>query len=104
MLKGLIARFRRVLAGAALCAAVALPVLTPSPAEAWWGPGWHAGWGWRGGVAIGLPPVVVGAPVYAPPPAYYPYAPAYAYAPPYWRWVPAYRAANGVFVGGHWEH
>ncbi len=101
MLKGLIARFRRPIASTALCAAVLLPVVTPKPAEAWWGPGW----GWHGGVAIALPPVVVGAPVYPPPPPpYYPYVPVHAYAQPYWHWVPEHREANGVVVAGHWEH
>ncbi len=100
MLKTLIARSRRLAAGAALCAAVLLPVMTPKSAEAWWGPGW----GWHGGIGIALPPVVVGAPVYAPAPYYYSYAPAYAYAPPYWRWVPEHRGADGVSVAGHWEH
>ena len=100
MLKGLIARSHRFIASAALCAAVLMPVITPKPAEAWWGPGG----GWHGGIAVALPPVVVGAPVYPPAPYYYPYAPAYAYAQPYWRWVPEHGAANGVVVVGHWEH
>jgi hypothetical protein len=100
MLKTLIARSRRLTAGAALCTAVLLPVMTPKSADAWWGPGW----GWHGSIGIALPPVVVGAPVYASAPYYYPYAPAYAYAPPYWRWVPEHRGADGVSVAGHWEH
>jgi hypothetical protein len=97
MLKELSVRSRRLVAGAALCAAVLLPVIIAKPAEAWWGPGW----GWHGGVAIALPPVIVGAP---PPPPYYPYVPVYAYPPPYWHWVPEHREANGVVVAGHWEH
>jgi len=100
MLKGLIARSRRLTASAALCAAVMLPIVTPKPAEAWWGPGW----GWHGGIGIALPPVVVGPPAYPPVRYYYPYAPAYAYAPPYWHWVPEHRNADGVVVAGHWEH
>jgi hypothetical protein len=100
MVNGLVARSRHLIASAALCAAALLPFITPKPAEAWWGPGW----GWRGGVAVAFPPVVVGAPVY-PSPAYYsPYAPAYAYAQPYWRWVPEHRVAHGIIVAGHWEH
>lgn len=50
-----------------------------TPAAAWW----------RGGVWIGVPPVVIGAPAYYPPayypPAYYPppyYYPPAGYAPP----------------------
>jgi len=51
--------------------AVASAALMPAAAQAWW----------RGGVFIGVPPVVVGPPAYYyPPPAYY-YPPAY-YAPP----------------------
>ena len=101
MLKGVLARSRTLAASAAVCAAILLPVLTPKPAQAWWGPGW----GWHGGIAIGLPPVVVGAPVYPVLPyAYYPYPPAYAYAQPYWHWVPEHRDANGTIIGGHWEH
>ncbi len=93
---------KRLIAGTAVAAALAIPVLTPAPAQAWWygGWGWHAGWGWRGGVYVGLPPVVVGAPAY-PYPAYpaYPY-PGYAYAG--WRWVPGYWGAGHVWVGGRW--
>jgi hypothetical protein len=59
----------RALSAAAL---VGLALL-PATAQAWW----------RGGVFVGLPPVVVGPPAY-PPPYYYPpyYAPA-PYAPGY---------------------
>jgi hypothetical protein len=93
---------KRWIAGAALAAAVAVPMLTPAPAEAWWrggwgwhagwahpGWGWHAGWGWGGGVYAGVPPVVVGA-------AAYPYAP--------YRWIPGYYAPNGARVPAHWGY
>jgi len=100
MLKTLYDRSKHFLAGAALCAAVATPLLTPKPAEAWWGPVW----GWRGGVVAGLPPVWV-VPAAPAPIAYpYPYVAPYAYAPPNWRWVPAYRNVAGVTLEGHWEH
>ena len=90
---------KRLVAGAAIAAAVAIPLLTPAPAEAWWrgGWGWHAGyvgpgwgwhpgwgWGWRGGVYVGTPVIAVGAPVYP-------------YTAPY-RWVPGYYAPNGAWV------
>jgi hypothetical protein len=111
MIRTLWARARRWLAGAGIGLALLAPVMLPRPAEAWWGPGWgwHAGWagwgwGWHPGIAIGLPPVVVGAPVYAAYPyAYaYPPAPVYPYGYPY-HWVPAHVAPNGVWVAGHWE-
>lgn len=56
-----------------------LPLLLPTKAHAWV----RGGWGWHGGVFVGVapPPVVVGPPVvYAPPPVVY--APPVAYAPP----------------------
>jgi len=60
------------LIGAALTAAALTVVFLPAPAKAWW----------RGGVFIGVPPVVYPAPYYyAPPPVYYAPPPAY-YAPP----------------------
>jgi hypothetical protein len=59
----------RALCVPALAAGAALMMSTP--AKAWW----------RGGVWIGVPPVVVGAPVVYPP-AYYPYYPPYYYYPP----------------------
>ena len=99
MLKRLIAYSCRLTASVALCAAVLLPVIIAKPAKAWWGPAW----GWHGGIAVALPPVVVGPPVY-PPAYYYPYASAYAYAQPYWHWVPEHKAADGAVVAGHWEH
>ena len=94
-------KLKRLVAGAALAVAAALPLLTPSNAAAW-GPGWHAGWGWhggwgwgwRGGVYVG-PRVVVGAPWVG-------YAPYYGYAP--YRWVPAHYTPWGAFVPGHWGY
>jgi hypothetical protein len=101
---------KKFLLGGLLSAAVAVPLLTPAPAQAWWhgggwgwhgGFGWHAGWhpgfyrpgwgwgGWRGGVYVGAPAVTVG----------YPYA--YGYAP---YWVPGYYGAGGVFIAGHWGY
>jgi hypothetical protein len=90
MLKDLIVRSKKLLAGGAVCAALAAGVLFPSSAQAYWGPGWgwHAGWGWRPGVVVGVAPVV-GAPVY-PAPGY--------------RWVPAHYTWNGYFVPGHWAY
>jgi len=95
---------KRIMLAAGLTLAVAVPLLTPQPAEAWWhgggwgyhpGWGWHGGWGWgwRGGVYVGVPPVVVGAPAVAYPP------PAYGY-----HWVPGYYAPGGAFVPGHWGY
>jgi hypothetical protein len=109
MVKGFLSRSRKWVMGAALCLAAALPLLTPGTAKAWWGPVWHPGWGWRGGVFVGLPPVVVGVPPVPVYPAYpygYPYAPPYPYAYPYpspWHWVPSHYTAAHVWVEGHWE-
>ncbi len=98
---------KRLALGGLLAASVAVPLLTPTPAEAWWrgGWGWHAGWGWgwhpgyawrpgwgwRGGVVVGVPPVVVApaAPYYAPPP---------------YRWIPGHRAWNGRWIPPHWGY
>ena len=105
---------KRLAASAAIFACVAIPTLTPTPAQAWWhagwnwhggwggGFGWHPGWGWRGGVYVGVPAITVGAPVYpAYPYAGYPYG-AYAY-PGYadggWRWAPGYWGTGHVWVG-----
>ncbi len=92
---------KRILVGGAMAAALAVPLLTPAPADAWWarpgwgwhgGWGWHAGYGWRGGVYVGVPGVVVAPPVvYAPP--------AYGY-----RWIPGHYLPNGVYVGPHWGY
>jgi hypothetical protein len=71
--------------GAIACAALLGGlVFAAPPAQAWW----------RGGVWIGVPPVVIAPPVYAPyyyPPAYYPYYPP-AYYPP----APAYAPPAGA--------
>jgi hypothetical protein len=70
---------RLAMFAAVACAALAGSAVT-TPANAW-----CCGGGWRGGVFIGIPPIVVGPPAYPyyapPPPAYYPPPPAY-YAPP----------------------
>jgi hypothetical protein len=99
MFENVFVRLKRSAVGMAAGLAVALSFLAPTPASAWWGPGWgwHAGWGWRGGVYVGLPPVVVGAPVYPPVPYAYPYAAPY-------RWIPAHYTATGAFVPGHWGY
>jgi hypothetical protein len=83
-----------VLAGAVLAAAVA--ALVPAPARAWWV---HGGWGWHGGVFIGVPPVVVGPPpvAYVPPPP-----PPPVYRPYGWHWVPGHYNWRGYWVPGHW--
>lgn len=90
---------------AALAVAGFAVAAMPSPANAWW----------RGGIAIGLPPIYLAPPVYvAPAPVYAPasvyppgpvyYAPSPAYyspAPVYRRvWVPGFWN-RGVWVGGH---
>jgi hypothetical protein len=99
MFKSVLVRLKQSVFGAAAGLAVALALLAPAPANAWWGPGWgwHAGWGWRGGVYVGVPSVVVVAPVY--PPAPYPYP----YAAPY-HWIPAHYTPWGAFVPGHWGY
>ena len=86
--------------GSALAAVLILTLLAPSPAQAWlprpgWGGGpggWHPGW--RGGVFIGGPSVVVGPPLaYAPAPySWIPgrYTP-YGWVPPHWGY---YRSAS----------
>ena len=68
----------RTLIRIACAATLAGAALIPATAQAWW----------RGGVFIGVPPIVVGPPVVAYPPPYYApgyYPPAYppeGYAPP----------------------
>ncbi len=77
---GNLASRRRV--GALACAAVIGGLMVAAtPAQAWW----------RGGVWIGVPPIVVGAPAYYPAYPYYypPYYP-YAYPPAYYPPPPAY--------------
>ncbi len=119
---------RRAAVLAAIGAALALPLMVSTPAEAWWrGGGWGWGGGWHGGgwcchsgVSIGI-----GLPLYAPPPVYYAppppvyYAPPPAYygpppvvyqapprvvyaAPPARVWVPGYWS-RGLWVEGHWR-
>lgn len=98
----------RATALAALGAALALPLLISTPAEAWW----RGGWGWRPGVSIGI-----GVPLYAPPPVYYRRPPVYyappppvvyappprvVYAAPPRVWVPGYWSRGG-WVEGHWR-
>jgi hypothetical protein len=91
------------IAGAALAAAVVVPLFTAAPAEAGWRGSWswHAGWAWHGGwdwhpgwgwpgVYVGAPAVAVGAPIYL-------------YAAPY-HWVPPHYAPNGAWVTGHWAY
>lgn len=81
---------------------VCLILLSAHPAEAYW----------RGGVWIGVGPVLpyMPPPVYAPPPMIYvppptfyppPYAP--VYPQPYRMWVPGHWSALG-WVPGHWEY
>ncbi len=88
----------------AALAAFSAPLLTPTPAAAWWhhgwapgwrgGYGWHAGYGWHPGwgygwrgccwgphVVIGVAPPLVAPPLVAPPPV----------------------VAGRVWVGGHWS-
>jgi hypothetical protein len=100
-------------------AALALPLLAASPAQAYWhggwgvhvgggwgggyrpgwgyhpgwGYGWHPGWGygWRGGVYVGIPPV-----------APYPYGYAYPYRP--YRWIPGYYGPGGYYIAPHWGY
>lgn len=91
----------RSLGALGIAAAVAVPLCLPSPAHAWWAPGWgwYPGWGWRGGVVVGVapPPVVVAPPaVVVGPPVYAP-----AYPPPGRVWVRGHW--NGPYwVPGHW--
>ena len=54
------------------------------------GIGW--GYGWRGGVYVGIPPVVVGTPA----PYGYPYSP--------YRWLPGYYTPYGAWVPPHWGY
>ena len=116
---------RRAAVFAALGAALALPLMVSTPAEAWWrGGGWGGGgWGggWHSGVSIGIglplyapppvyyappPPVYYGPPpvVYAaPPPGYYAPPPRVVYAaPPARAWVPGFWS-RGVWIEGHWR-
>ena len=88
---------RRLALYGAVAAAFALPALAPSPAQAWWGPGYgwhHPGWGWR------RPVVVVPGPVYGPRP-YVVGTPVYA---PGYHWIPPHYTPGGYFVRGHWGY
>ncbi|WP_342235886.1 hypothetical protein [Inquilinus sp. OTU3971] len=107
---------RRAAVFAALGAALALPLMVSTPAEAWWrGGGWGGGWhgGWHSGVSIGIglplyaPPPVYYAPpppvYYGPPPVYYAPPPRVVYAaPPARAWVPGFWS-RGVWIEGHWR-
>jgi len=88
----------RAVVPAAIALAAAVPLTMPSHAHAWW----------RGGVWIGVPPIVVGPPAYyAPPPVVYAppyYGPAYGYGYGYGPrrvWIPGHWRA-GYWVPGHW--
>jgi len=81
---------KRWLAGGAVCAALAIPALAPSSAEAYW----VRRCCWRPGVVVVRPPVV-----YAPPPV------AYVGPPrpwPYARWVPGHYNRWGRWIPPHW--
>lgn len=92
-------KVRRLCAAAAAVAALSLPVLTPTPASAWWhhGPGWrggwHAGWGpgsgccWRRPIVVGVPAPFI----YGPPRRVV----GRVWIPPYWH--------GPYWVRGHWS-
>ncbi len=87
---------KRLVFGGALAAALAVPMLTPAPAQAWWGhPAWYPRWGWHGGWHAG---VVIGAPVVITPPV------VVAAPGPVWHFVPGHVAPNGVWVPPHWGY
>jgi hypothetical protein len=98
--------FTRRRLGAALAALGVIGLgLTAAPgsAKAWWA----GGWGWRGGVRVGvaLPPVVVAPPPYYPPPpvVYAPPPPiAYVTPPRVPYWVPGHWRYS-YWVPGHWQ-
>lgn len=112
---------KRFLTCAAVAGVIAVSLLSPAPAQAYWhggwgvhvgvgGPGWgyrpgwgyHPGWGygyrpgwgygWRGGVYVGVPPVIVGRPA----PYAYPYSP--------YRWLPGHYNRFGAWVPPHWGY
>lgn len=93
----MISSVRSVLCRAVVAAAIAvsatLPLGLPSKAHAWW----------RGGVWIGVPPVVVAPrPYHAPPPVVYaPPVPVYGYGYPHRIWIPGHWR-YGYWVPGHW--
>ncbi len=78
----------RLLLTAACAAAIGSVALLPAPAHAWW----------RGGVFIGVPPIVVGPPVYYPP-VYAP--PPVVYAPPPVIYTPAPQTPYRCYAGGY---
>jgi hypothetical protein len=98
LLRGLRAPRAAVIAG--IAGALLLPLLTASPAHAWWvrggyGYGYGYGWRpyWRPPALVVAPPVVVApAPVYAVPPPVVVVRPYWARG--YWR--------GGYWVPGHW--
>jgi hypothetical protein len=67
-----VTRFRPPLLQAAAVIVAALILALPTASHAFW----------RGGVFIGVPPVVVGPPIYYPPPVYYVPPVLYGPAPP----------------------
>jgi hypothetical protein len=69
---------RSRLTALAVAGALAGAAFVATPAKAWW----------RGGVWIGVPPVVVGPPAYYPPPYPYYYPPPYPSAYPYYPYYP----------------
>ena len=83
----------RLAATAAVLAALAVPLLRPVPARAWW----------VGGVVVPPVPVYVAppAPVYVAPPVVAA-PPPVVYAPPVARWVPGHYTWRGFWVPGHW--
>ncbi len=91
MLKG-----RRLGAALAALGVIGLGLTAaPGSARAWWA----GGWGWHGGVSVGvaLPPVVVAPPpYYVAPPVAYAAPPPVVYAPPPPR--------GPVWVPGHWQY
>ncbi|HMG49279.1 MAG TPA: hypothetical protein VK597_01705 [Inquilinus sp.] len=125
MLKVLHVTPRRAAVFAALGAALALPMMMSTPAEAWWrGGGWGGGWhggGWccHSGVSIGIGlPLVVPPPVYyGPPPVYYAPPPVYAQPPVVYQQAPVYGQApvyaqprvvdaqppQRIWVPGYWR-
>jgi hypothetical protein len=90
-------RLARLVLGAGLVTAVAVPLLTPGQAQAWW----HRG-GWGGVGFVVAPPVFVPPrPYYVAPPAPVYYAPPPAYYGP--RWIPAHYNWRGEFIPGHYR-
>jgi hypothetical protein len=78
---------KKTLVTCALALTLTAPLITPKPADAW---------GWRGGVYVGGPAIVVRAP------GYYGYAPGY-YAPAY-HWIGPHYTPYGALIPGHWGY